>query len=217
MLVLFDFDGTLVDSRRRVIDAMTRAYGDHGVPCPGQTAVLSTVGLQPEDMVAVLSPTLERARREAIAKDYRAHSLALHHSDPEPERPFPQAGETLAALKAEGHRLGVVTGKSAAGLDRSLDLLQWRALFDDLQPADNAPGKPDPTLILRAVAALNAHPAETVMVGDTTYDMIMAGRAGVSAIGVGWGYHRPALLMQEGADLVVESFAALAAHLCPEP
>lgn len=213
MLVLFDFDGTLVDSRRHIMAAMAQAFGDCGMRCPDEKTILSTVGLQPEDMLAVFAPDLPGDTRRLIGRKYRAHSLALRGANPALEQVFPDARETLAQLKAEGHRLGIVTGKGAAGLHQCLDHFGWHDYFDDLRPADNAPGKPDPTLILRAMSALDSMAAETVMVGDTTFDMIMAKRAGVAGIGVGWGYHAPALLEEAGADMVVESFAGLVGAL----
>ncbi len=209
MLVLFDFDGTLVDSRRHVIAAMAQAFADCELRCPDDKSILATVGLQPEDMLAVFAPDLSSDTRQFIARKYRAHSPVFRRADPDLEQAFPEAHESLARLKAEGHRLGVVTGKSADGLNQSLDHFAWREYFDDLRPSDNAPRKPDPTLILRAMTAMGATAAETVMVGDTTFDMIMAKRAGVAAIGVGWGYHEPALLEEQGACMVVGSFAEL--------
>ncbi len=213
MLVLFDFDGTLVDSRRCILAAMGRAFADQGLAPPDDGAVLRTVGLQPEDMLQVLCPTQAPVTNHAIAARYRAHAVALRAQDPDLERPFEGAGEILATLRAQGHGLGVVTGKMARGLGQCLSHFGWNDLFDTLQPADGAPGKPDPTLILRAMAAMGATPAETVMIGDTSFDMIMARRAGVRAIGVGWGYHDTSALVQAGADGIVESFAKLRAEI----
>ena len=154
MLILFDFDGTLVDSRRCILTAMGRAFATAGRAAPEDAEILATVGLQPPAMLARLAPGLDAATREAIAQAYRAHSIALRATRPELEPPFAGARACLAALKAAGHRLGVVTGKSAQGLAQCLDHLDWNGVFDSLQPADGAPGKPDPTLILRAIAAM---------------------------------------------------------------
>ena len=117
VLVLLDFDGTLVDSRKRVTTAMAQAYDDHGLTSPAPEAILGTVGLQPNDMLSVLFPELTTTQRRAVAQRYRERSLQLRASEPEAEQPFPGAHSALLALRAACHRLGVVTGKSASDLE----------------------------------------------------------------------------------------------------
>ncbi len=209
MLIAFDFDGTLVDSRRCILTAMAGALAERDLAPPPDAAVLSTVGLQPPAMLERLFPDQDTATRDFLAARYRAHSIALRAEQPDLERPFAGALEVLQTLHAAGHDLAIVTGKSRRGLDQCLGHFGWHDYFSNLQPAENAPGKPDPGLLLRAMEETGSGTAETVMVGDTTFDMEMARRARVRPIGVAWGYHPAADLAAAGAATVVESFTAL--------
>lgn len=209
MLIAFDFDGTLVDSRRCALMAMSRALAERELAPPPDREILSTIGLQPLAMLERLLPSQDHATRAFLAGRYRAHSIALGAEQPDLAQPFSGALETLQALTASGHDLSIVTGKSRRGLDQCLLHFGWSDHFGNLQPAENAPGKPEPGLLLRAMAETGRTPGATVMVGDTTFDMEMARRARVRAIGVAWGYHPTADLSAAGASIVVENFAEL--------
>ena len=211
MLIAFDFDGTLVDSRRCILTAMARALAERELAPPPDAALLATVGLRPPAMPERLFPGQDPATRDFLADRYRTHSIALRAEQPDLERPFAGALEILQALQAEGHDLAIVTGKSRRGLDQCLGHFGWGGYFSNLQPAENAPGKPDPGLLLRAMDETGNGTEDTVMVGDTTFDMEMARRARVRPIGVAWGYHPAADLTAAGAAVVVESFVALQA------
>ncbi|MEM7170180.1 MAG: HAD-IA family hydrolase [Pseudomonadota bacterium] len=208
-LILFDFDGTLVNSYRRILGSMAATFRARGLPIPAEEEILSLVGLQPVIIMGRLAPQLDQDTRASMAKTYVANSMRLCAEDKNLEPPFPGAVSTLKALRADGHLLGMVTGKSAAGLQQSMENLAWFEHFDDIRPGDSGPSKPDPTLILRAMAATKMDPDKTVMVGDTTFDIEMAVQAGVTPIGVSWGHHAVDDLRAAGARHVIENFGEL--------
>lgn len=206
-LVLFDCDGTLVDSQHVIVEAMSLAFERHGLPAPPRERILAIVGLSLQDAVAALvvdrpdAPVADLAR--GYAQSYRdlAHDAALR------EPLFPGIADLLADLAGRTDVvMGVATGKSRRGLDRILAHHALAHRFATLQTADDAPSKPAPEMVLRAVRETGIAPARTVVVGDTTYDMEMARNAGAAGIGVAWGYHPPAALSAAGArDIVAEA------------
>lgn len=211
-LVVFDVDGTLVDSQRQIHATMTRAFASAGRPEPGLAEVLSIVGLSLPEAVARLLPGAERDEVVAIVAAYRAGFGLTRAADPAPL--YPGAAEAVRALSREpGLRLGVATGKSRRGLDHMLAAHGLAAHFVTRQVADDHPSKPHPSMLRAALAETGAEPAQAVMIGDTTYDMDMAAAAGMPALGVAWGYHPAEALERAGAARVIESFAALPAAL----
>lgn len=206
MAIIFDFDGTLVDSRKRIFAAADHAFSEIGPQRPSNDAVLRTIGLKPEDMMARLLPEASRSLRDDVAARYRARSLEVSRADGESEGPFPGAGALLNRMLQDGVPAGIATGKSRAGLAASLDRLGWSALFQATRTADDGPGKPDPEILQLVLADLQVDASQATYVGDTMFDMHMASAAGVRAVGVAWGYHRPEELLDAGAAMIVESF-----------
>ena len=208
-LVVFDVDGTLVDSQHLIVEAQARAFSEHGLTAPQRKEALSVVGLSlPEAfrrLVGEAGPVAE------LSESYRRAFQALR-LDPGYEEPlFPGMGELIAQLHARKDvRLGIATGKSRRGVDHILAKYGWEGWFATTQTADDAPSKPDPAMLRQAMEEAGAKPAMTVMVGDTTYDMMMARDAGAAAIGVAWGYHPPGALFGAGAVTVAETAASLA-------
>ncbi|GJE55079.1 MULTISPECIES: HAD-IA family hydrolase [Methylobacterium] len=203
-LVVFDVDGTLVDSQHLIVEAQSRAFKEHGMTAPNRKEALSVVGLSlPEAFRRLVG---EAGPIAALSESYRRAFQALR-IDPAYEEPlFPGMGNLLAALHGrEDLRLGIATGKSRRGVDHLIDKHGWHGWFTTTQTADDAPSKPDPTMLRLAMQEADISPARTVMIGDTTYDMMMAVSAGAAAIGVGWGYHPPGALFGAGAVTVVES------------
>ncbi len=206
-LVIFDVDGTLVDSQAEILAAMTMAFASEGIAMPERQAVLSIVGLSLAEAFAVLCPTVtgdQQARLVAAYKDAFRH---LRQDNQEMGPLFPGAREAIAALQAQDHTLlAVATGKSRRGLDKVLERHGLTGVFHSEQVADHHPSKPNPSMILTALNETGILPSRAVMLGDTTYDMDMARAAGIKKIGVTWGYHAAEALQP---DAMIETFAAL--------
>ena len=204
-LVAFDFDGTLVDSHASIVAAMIEAFERRGREPPSAAAVRDIIGLPLEAAIAQLLPGAARDEAEIVTicghyrTAYAAKTARPDHLDPL----FPGVRETLDHLDASGILSAIVTSKSRRGLAQALGSHGLAARFATLQTADDGPGKPNPTLLERAMAEAGSSPASTVMIGDTTYDMETARNAGVEAIGVSWGAHAPEALRAAGARTVL--------------
>ncbi|MBI1182572.1 MAG: HAD-IA family hydrolase [Alphaproteobacteria bacterium] len=212
-LVVFDCDGTLVDSQHVIFAAMNRAFDGHGIPCPEMRAVRRVVGLGLVEAVAALTPHLEPDAHEALAQAYKDAFGVLRRDPAHVEPLFPGVREALEALAQAGYLLGVATGKSQKGLASTLRLHGLEGAFVTLQTVDDAPSKPHPGMLLNAMDRTGARPEDTVMVGDTVFDMEMARNAGVHALGVAWGYHEREELTHAGALDVLDRYEALSPWL----
>ena len=209
-LVVFDCDGTLVDSQHHIVASMTAAFRARGLAEPAPAAILTLVGLPPEVMAAALLPARPAAEHHAVAAGYRQAFFTLRQRPDHREPLYPGTVAVLDRLEAGGFLLGIATGKSRRGLDATLGAHGLLERFATVQTADGARGKPHPEMLERAMTAVGAEPATTLLVGDTTFDMQMARSAGVQAIGVAWGYHPVEALAEAGAHSVIEEFASLA-------
>jgi len=209
-LVIFDCDGTLVDSQNGIVAAMERAFGAEGLGAPARTAVLGVVGLSLPEAFERLAADQAPSVRSRLAAHYRT-AAAFVRAMPEHGDPlYDGAAETIAALAARDDvLLGIATGKSRRGVDRLLARHGWERSFVTIQTADANPSKPHPAMIERACAEAGVPPDAAVMVGDTAFDMAMAVNAGVGAIGVAWGYHPVAELEKSGAHVVVAAYSEL--------
>ncbi len=210
-LVIFDVDGTLVDSQVDIVAAMAQAFEAVGRSAPDRADVLSIVGLSLEVAVRRLAPDADHERMTAAYKDaymtLRRQSGAAHSSPL-----YPGARDLLDRLGAQPEvLLGLATGKSKRGLDKLIEAHGLEGLFVTRQVADFHPSKPNPSMINQAMADVGVTKAQTVMIGDTSFDMEMAAAAGVPGFGVAWGYHPQHAL--GAAHAVVEDFAALEAAL----
>jgi phosphoglycolate phosphatase len=208
--VIFDCDGTLVDSQHMICAAMQRAYDAHDIVCPPRERVLSIVGLSLREAFDNLGEGRDGFPVDGLIERYKEAFFELRHSPEHQEPLYPGARDAVLTLSArEDCLLGIATGKSQRGVRAILthhDLLHH---FATIKTADDAPSKPHPGMIAEAMREAGAAPHDTVMVGDTTYDMEMARAAGVHAIGVNWGYHPPAMLERSGAHEVVSGFMEL--------
>jgi phosphoglycolate phosphatase len=211
-LVLFDFDGTLVDSQHSIVAAFTQACRAHGIAGVDPAAIRRHIGLPLAEAIAANLPEAHRARAAEVAESYKlAHRALAQSADHDPL--FPGALRGVAALKAAGALLGIATGKGRRGLHATLVKRGLSGHFDVLRCADDGPGKPDPWMVRSALDELGLGSADAVVVGDTSFDMLMARNAGVLGIGAGWGYHAEAELIAAGAAAVAPTFDALLAAL----
>ena len=200
-LVLLDVDGTLVDSQSLIVEAQGRAFAACGLAPPTRQRSLSIVGLSlREAFTALVGPA---GPVEDLAEAYRA-AFGQLRADPAWEEPlFPGLADLVGRLAGRPDIvLGIATGKSRRGVSHILARHGWERVFATIQTADDAPSKPDPGMILQAMAETGLDPSGTVMVGDTTFDMAMARAAGADAVGVAWGYHPVAALREAGARVI---------------
>lgn len=209
-LVVFDCDGTIVDSQAGIVLSMEHAFTSLRMVPPTREATLAVVGLSLLEACSALAPEAEYATRVELAERYKSAFRELNHDPAESEILFPQAKEIIAHFaNRESHMLGIATGKSRRGIDRLFEREGWHSHFATIQTADDHPSKPHPSMLLKAMLETDVTPATTVMIGDTTYDIEMARAAGVASIGVAWGYHSVAELRDAGARIIVERFADL--------
>ncbi|SNR53968.1 HAD-IA family hydrolase [Puniceibacterium sediminis] len=196
-LVVFDVDGTLVDSQADILAAMTAAFGTVALPTPTREDILGIVGLSLPEAMSVLVPGIATPLRRDLVAGYKAAYMDLRaENGVEVSSPlYPHVRKVLEEMHAVPELLlGVATGKSRKGLDKLLDGHDLRHLFVTQQVADNHPSKPHPAMLRSALSETGIDAHRAVMVGDTSYDMEMARAAGMLAIGVGWGYHDRARL-----------------------
>lgn len=207
-LVIFDIDGTLIDSIEYMDRVLAAAFEAEGMAAPDQASRRRVVGLSLPEALRALSG-LEGPALEALAARYRA----LFHATPpgtDKEPLYPGARDAVEALHARPRTaLGIATGKGLRGVDRVLGLHSMEAMFATRQTPDTNPSKPHPGMVLSAMAESGCSAEGTAMVGDTIFDIEMARAAGVTAIGVSWGYHPVADLRAAGAHAIVERFADL--------
>ncbi|MHA1528354.1 MAG: HAD-IA family hydrolase [Alphaproteobacteria bacterium] len=214
-LVIFDVDGTLIDSQDFILAAMRRAFAQAGRPAPSDQATLGIVGLSLPQAMEVLAPGVRAVGRDRLVRLYKdSFRFLREEGGGEAEAPFyPGARAALERLDGAGYLLSIATGKARRGLDHMLDSHGLQRLFTATQTADDAPSKPHPGMVLNCLAATGVAAAEAVVVGDTEYDMAMARAAGARAVGVDWGYHSTERLMRGGAERIIGDFAVLAAVL----
>ncbi|MFD1511135.1 HAD-IA family hydrolase [Lacimonas salitolerans] len=209
-LILFDVDGTLVDSQGDIVASMTVAFDAVGHPVPDRATVLGIVGLSLDVAMARLAPELDAPAQGRMVAAYKDSYVALRATKGAASSPlYPGAAQVLRALAGRDDVLiGVATGKSRRGLDALLDSHGLRGVFVTEQVADHHPSKPHPSMVLTAMDETGVDPRDTVVVGDTVFDMQMARAAGAHGIGVAWGYH-PVDALQEHAGQVIDDFGAL--------
>lgn len=212
-LAVFDCDGTLVDGQADVCWAMERAFTRAGLPAPDNQAVRRIVGLSLPAAVRALAPDLSDTQNGAVTEFYRTSFRARREEGLLDEPLYDGIAELLRELHGAGWSLAVATGKSDRGLAACLASHGIADLFVSLQTADRHPSKPHPAMLEAALSEAGAARDQAVMIGDTSFDMVMARSIGVAAIGVGWGYHGADELLASGAGRVVESAAALAEAL----
>jgi phosphoglycolate phosphatase len=209
-LIVFDCDGTLIDSQHLIVEAMSATFAANGLPVPPRSSILRVVGLSVSEAVAAVSGSTDETLVANLGAGYRNAFSGLRQKPNFIEPMYPGGHDAVLALAADTEvLLGIATGKSRRGVDLFLARESLADRFATIQTADDAPSKPHPGMLLRAMEETGAAPGDTVMIGDTTYDMTMARNAGVAAIGVAWGYHTPEELTEAGAQAVARDFPDL--------
>ena len=210
-LVIFDCDGTLVDSQHVIVAAMTRAFESCDLTPPEPDRIRSIIGLSMMESMERLHPGVDTELATALIGGYRDAWLEFNHG---PEIMFDGAEEVVRALAARDDvLLGIATGKSQRGVRRLLDEKDLGHCFVTIQTADDAPSKPHPGMIQRALDETGVGRDAACMIGDTSFDMEMAANAGVHPVGVRWGYHPEEELWRAGARHMASNFPELSSIL----
>ena len=206
--IVFDWDGTLIDSVGTVVQCIRDAARDIGVAVPEAGRARHVIGLGLHDSLRHAVPDLPVERYREFADHYRCHFLARQDD----MLLFPGIPELLRGLKA-ARRLAIATGKSRRGLDRALDAGKLRPLFDASRCADETQPKPHPAMLLELMEELAVAPGRVLMIGDTSHDLEMAAAAGVDALAVSYGAHPEAGLLACKPRGCVASVGEMAAWL----
>jgi len=210
-LLIFDWDGTLVDSIGRIVDSMRLAAAACELPRRDDASIKGIIGLGLPEAIRELYPELvEPGRAELFRRLYSEHYLAL---EVEPSSLFAGVADALAAFRAEGYQLAVATGKSRHGLQRVLVGYGWLDYFDITRCADETASKPDPLMLHEILAHCQVSPEQALMIGDSSFDLQMARRAGVDSVAVGYGAQPLDVLRKHGPRLAIDDFAELRAWL----
>ena len=205
-LILFDVDGTLIDSQEHILTGMKAAFSANKMSLPSQENILATVGLSLFEAFGQLCPDLDNAKCQSLIAEYK-NSFGSMRSNMVPSPLYPGVLKCLNSLrKIDSYVLGIATGKSRRGLDYVLTSPDLAGRFLTEQVSDHHPSKPHPSMALRAMSDVGA--SRGVMVGDTSFDMEMGQAAGLKTIGVTWGYHSTTIL-RDNADLIVDNFDEL--------
>lgn len=206
-LVVFDVDGTLVDSQAEILGAMHTAFAQEGLEAPERDAIMGIVGLSLPEAMARLAPQRSRAVQSALVDAYKsAYNAARKAGAGGPLYPG-MRGLVERLSQRDTLLMGIATGKSRRGLNGMIAHHDLGGYFVTQQVADDHPSKPHPSMLWTALADAGAEATSAVMIGDTSYDMDMGAAAGMATIGVTWGYHPRTAL--SGATHVVDHADAL--------
>ena len=203
-LIIFDWDGTLMDSVAKIVRCFAAALEDAGAPDPGEDAIRHIIGLGLGEAVTQLLPDSDKAMRDQVVERYRQHFLHLDQTGMEL---FPGVRAGLEELSAQGYMLAIATGKARRGLDRVLRDTGTAHLFCATRCADEAFSKPHPRMLEDILDQVGMKADRALMVGDTTYDMQMARHAGMDRLAVTYGVHGRELLAEHDPLACLDSFA----------
>ena len=184
-LIVFDWDGTLFDSAGNIVRSLQAAVAELGGTPPSDETARHVIGLDLQQALQLAAPDVPAYRHPLLAQAYRAQ-YRKHQGD---ITLFTGAHDMLLSLKGKGHMLAVATGKSRTGLNEALDAVGLSHMFDATRTADQTAGKPDPLMLHELMDELNTAPVQTLMVGDTTHDLLMAHNAACPAVSVTYGAH----------------------------
>lgn len=209
-LVVFDVDGTLIDSLAHIKGAMRRAFDACGHVPPDEAAVRSIIGLSLPEAMHQLDPALSDAERRALVEAYKDSFNRSATADVHREAPlFEGARAAIERLHAQDELLlGVATGKSRRGLVRMMGVHALEGLFVTTQVADDHPSKPHPSMLEQCLYETGVKAKNALIVGDTSFDMEMGRNAGLGTIAVRWGYH-PDRALTPHSDIIIDNFGDL--------
>lgn len=213
--ILFDVDGTIVDSEALIVRAMQDAFEAQSLAAPAAKEIQQIIGLSLPIAVEVLCMPLEGVQVnedliDCIGEGYKTSYQHLRDELGHPEPLFEGTLELLDRLKSQDEiLLGLATGKSMKGVQSLIERFELKGYFHTIQTSCNAPSKPHPAMIEQALRETGVDAHRTVMIGDTTFDMEMAQNAGVPSIGVTWGHHEREELLSFGPRVIVDEFSHL--------
>lgn len=211
---VFDCDGTLVDSQFVISQTMNLTFADFGLPQLEVSRIRTVIGLHlPEAIERLIGKAPEGTTFTELSEAYKAHFFAIRQSGDFNEPLFDHVDTVLNSLAEAGVTIGLATGKSRRGVDYVLAKHGLAELFESIKTSDDGPGKPSPEILQDAMLEVGATAKETIVIGDTSYDILLAKNAGARAIGVTFGNHSPKELTAAGADRLVESFGDVPAAL----
>ena len=206
MLLIFDWDGTVIDSTAKIVRCMQRAIESLGFEYLEADTVKDIIGLGLPEAIRVLYPSINHSDLDALRSAYSSFFI---EEDQQPCAFYPHVESTLGRLREQGHQLAVATGKSRRGLARVLSNLEMESFFDATRCADETCSKPDPQMLHELLEELRTPVEQAVMIGDTEFDLRMANAAGMSSIGVSYGAHSQERLMACGPELMIDQFNQL--------
>ncbi len=189
-LIVFDWDGTLCDSTALIVHCIQAACRDLSVPEPTDRAAAHVIGLSLGNALRAVAPGLPDARYTDLIERYRHHYFGDHHG----VALFEGVTEMIETLRARHHWLAIATGKSRRGLSEALQACALDSWFDATRTAEETASKPHPMMLLELMREFGADPERTLMIGDTSHDLLLAANAGVAAVAVSYGAHDAASL-----------------------
>jgi phosphoglycolate phosphatase len=205
-LLVFDWDGTLMDSEARIVSAMQTAIAEAKLPPPSNRQIRNIIGLGLDDAIRQLYPETEAHIRDHLAERYRVH---FRHANSVSTPLFPGARETLHRLHVTGYLLAVATGKSRRGLNRAFEETGVGPLFHASQCADEACSKPHPQMLEAIMDKLGVDTRDTLVIGDSEYDLQMANNVGTACLAVSYGVQSPEHLLKYKPLDLLEDIVAL--------
>jgi phosphoglycolate phosphatase len=209
-LLVFDWDGTLMDSEVRIVECVRAAVAELGLEVPPDSSIRNIIGLGLTEAIIALFPRADDQLVKEIADRYRQHFLFQNQT---PMPLFAGVEETLRELESRGYLLAVATGKSRRGLERSLEHTDLGKLFHATRCADETFSKPHPKMLLQIMDELGTRPSETLMIGDTEYDMQMASNAGTASLAVSCGVHEVERLQRHGPEVCLQAVSEMVGWL----
>lgn len=209
-LLIFDWDGTLCDSIGRIVESMHMASTRSGFELCSDLAVKGIIGLGLPEAISTLYPQITDSELVAFREHYADHYIAL---EAEPSPLFEGVVQSLAALREQGYHLAVATGKARRGLDRVLKANGWEDYFDITRAADETASKPHPLMLEQIMAHCGVSARESLMVGDASFDLLMARNAGMDSVAVSYGAQSPEALQAYEPRLTIDRFSQLHAWL----